>query len=90
MNEKWDKIQGKFDLVRVSGEFELSDSRYRGSSLHEKIKVKKKNCEVNRADIFCRRIRAEGSVTFQNIFLSVADFCDVVSVLPCSPTNRGK
>ena len=25
MNEKWDEIQGKLDLVRVSGECELSD-----------------------------------------------------------------
>ena len=24
MTEKWDEIQGKLDLVRVSGEFELS------------------------------------------------------------------
>ena len=25
MNEKWDEIQGKLDLVRVSGECELSE-----------------------------------------------------------------
>ena len=37
------------------------------------------------------KIKVEGSVmTFQNIFFSMADFRDVVSVLPCSPTNKGK
>ena len=29
-------------------------------------------------------------MTFQNIFSSMADFRDVVSVLPFSPTNKGK
>ena len=29
-------------------------------------------------------------MTFQNIFSSMADFRAVVSVLPCSPTNKGK
>ena len=53
---------------------------------------KVKKSDVNRANIFCRKkIKAEGSVTFQNIFSSImADFCAVVSVLPCCPTNRGK
>ena len=29
-------------------------------------------------------------MTFQNIFSSMADFLDVVSVLPCSATNKDK
>ena len=29
-------------------------------------------------------------MTFQNIFSSMADFRAVVSMLPCSPTNKGK
>ena len=32
----------------------------------------------------------EGCVTYQNIFSSMADNRDVESVLPCSPTNKGK
>ena len=39
---------------------------------------------------FAQKIKAEGSVTFQNIFSPMADFRAVVSVLPCSPTNKGK
>ena len=50
----------------------------------------KRNCKVNRANIFAEKIKVEGSVTFQNIFSSMADFRAVVSVLPCSPTNKGK
>ena len=51
----------------------------------------KRNCIVNRANIFAEKIKVEGSVTFQNIFSSImADFRAVVSVLPCSPTNKGK
>ena len=51
----------------------------------------KKKSEVNRAIIFCRKeIKAELIVTFQKIFSSMADFLDVVSVLPCNPTNKGK
>ena len=30
MNEKWDEIQEKLDLVRVSGEFELSEFEISG------------------------------------------------------------
>ena len=42
--------------------------------------------DVNRANIFCRekQIKAEESMTFQNIFSSMADFGDVVSVLPAA------
>ena len=48
------------------------------------IRVKKKS-DVNRANIFCRKnFKAEESVTLQNIFSSVADFRDVVSVLPAA------
>ena len=35
-------------------------------------------------------IYVEGSVTFQNIFSSMVHFRAVVSVLPCSATNKGK
>ena len=33
---------------------------------------------------FAEKIKAEESVTFQNIFSSMADFRDVVSVLPAA------
>ena len=39
---------------------------------------------------FAKKIKVEGSVTFQNIISSMADFRAVVSVLPCSPTNKSK
>ena len=39
---------------------------------------------------FAEKIKVEGSVTFQNISSSMADFRAVKSVLPCSPTNKGK
>ena len=39
---------------------------------------------------FVEKIKVEGSVTFQNIFSSMADFRDVVSVMSYSPTNKGK
>ena len=39
---------------------------------------------------FAEKIKEEVGVTFQNMFSSMADFRDVVSVLPCSPTNKGK
>ena len=38
-----------------------------------------------------KKIKVEGSMTFQNIFSSImADFRAVVLVLPCSPSNQGK
>ena len=41
--------------------------------------------------IFAEKINVQGSVTFQNIFSSImADFRAIVSVLPWSPTNKGK
>ena len=63
MNEKWDEIVVSFELP---GSSSYPSSRYRGSTLQIRVK---KNCEVNRANIFCRKIKAEGSETFQNIFL---------------------
>ena len=39
---------------------------------------------------FAEKIKEEVGVTFQNMFSSMADFRDAVSVLPCSPTNKGK
>ena len=64
----------------------------RNTSHAMQIQIKvKRNCKVNRANIFAEKIKVEGSVTFQNIFSSImADFRAVVSVLPCSPTNKGK
>ena len=88
MNEKWDEMQGKLDLVRVSGEFELSEPEISGFYKYRW----KKTWEVNLAIIFCRIIKVEESVTFQNIFSSMTDFRDVVyvSVMPCSPANKAK
>ena len=46
---------------------------------------KGKKSDIHRANIFCRKeFKAEESVTLQNIFSSVADFRDVVSVLPAA------
>ena len=94
MNEKWDEIQGKLDLVRVSGEFEISEFDISGFYLFYLFYLPhnnyKKTCENNRANTFCRKLKAEGSVIFQNIFSSMADSPDVVSVLPCSPTDKSK
>ena len=51
----------------------------------------KRNCKVNRANIFAEKIKVEENVTFQNTFSSImANFHAVVSVLPCSPANKGK
>ena len=39
------------------------------------MQIKVKQSEVNRANIFCKKkIKAEGSVTFQNIFSSRTGF----------------
>ena len=46
------------------------------------MQIKVKKSDVNRANIFCwKKIKAEESMTFQNIFSSMADFRDVLSVL---------
>ena len=86
MKEKWDEIQRKLDLVRVSRECELSKFKVQGFCPTSKGKKP----DVNRANNFCRKIRAEGSVTFQNIFSHCflphdGDFSDLVSVMPCTP-----
>ena len=57
------------------------------------MQIKVKQSDVNRANIFCqKKIKAEESMTFQNIFSSMADFRDVVSVLLAArqtgPTKR--
>ena len=80
---------GKLDFVRVSGEFELSEFEISGFYSTSKGKKKSVNLIVKTSLIF-RKIIGEGSVIFQNIFSSLADFCRVVSVIPCSPTNKGK
>ena len=78
MNEKWDEIQGKLDLVRVRREFEISEFEISGFYLFYFIYfichtiITKKNCENNRASTFCRKLKAEGSVIFQNIFSLMA------------------
>ena len=73
--ENWTKRE-------LVGSSSYASSRYRGST--PRINVKKPvKFMVN---IFCRKLKAEGSVTLQNIFSSMADFRDVVSVMPCSPT----
>ena len=41
MNEKWDKFQGKMNLVRVSKEFELSEFEISGFYSTNKGKKKK-------------------------------------------------
>ena len=58
MNEKWGEIQGKLDLARVRGEFELSEfeiSRFYSTNKS----LKKKKSEINCANIFCWKIKAE-------------------------------
>ena len=89
MNEKWDEFQGKLELVRVSGEFELSEFEISGFYSTNKGKTDPVKLIVQ-TSLICRKIIGEGSVIFQNIFSSLADFCRVVSVIPCSPTNKGK
>ena len=49
------------------------------------MQIRVKKSDIHRANIFCRKkFKAEESVTLQNIFSSVADFRDVVSVLPAA------
>ena len=83
MNEKWDEFQGKLDLVRGSGKFELSAFEISGSTLQIKVK---KACEVNRANIFCRKnySRRERDLP-KHLF-----FTGRLSVMPRIPTNKGK
>ena len=81
----------------VSGEFEISEFEISGFYLFyfiyficHTIITKKPVKKCNRANTFCRKLKEEGSVIFQNIFSSMADSPDVVSVLPCSPTDKSK
>ena len=52
MNEKWDEFQGKLDLVRVSGEFELSEFEISGfySTNNSKKKTVKSIVQTSFAD----------------------------------------
>ena len=55
------------------------------------IKGKKKTEKlIVQASLAEKKIKAEGSVTFQNIFSSMPDFRDVVSMLPWNPSDKGK
>ena len=87
MNEKWDEIQGKLDLVRVSREFELSEFGISGFYSTNKCK---KPVKLIVQTSFAENFKAEGSVIFQNIFSSMADSRDVVSAMPCSLTDKSK
>ena len=51
MNEKWDEIRGKLDLVRVRGEFELSEfeiSRFYSTNKSKKINKTKQPQKKNK------------------------------------------
>ena len=72
MNEKWAEFQGKLELVRVSGEFELSEFEISGFYSTNKGKTKPVKLIVQTS--FAEKIIAEESVTFQNIFSSFSEF----------------
>ena len=72
MNEKWAEFQGKLKLVRVSGEFELSQFEISGFYSTNKGKTKPVKLIVQTS--FAEKIIAEESVTFQNIFSSFSEF----------------
>ena len=72
MNEKWDEFQGKLELVRVSGEFELSEFEISGFYSTNKGKTDPVKLIVQKS--FAEKNIAEGSVTFQNIFSSFSEF----------------
>ena len=72
MNEKSAEFQGKLELVRVSGEFELSEFEILG--FYSTNKGKTKPVKLIMQTSFAERIIAEGSVTFQNIFSSFSEF----------------
>ena len=48
------------------------------------IKIKKKKWRESRKYLLYKKTKTEESVTFQNIFSLIADFRDVVSVLPAA------
>ena len=66
MNEKWDEIQGKLDLVRVSREFELSEFGISGFYSTNKYK---KPVKLIGQTSFAETFKAEGTVIFQTSFL---------------------
>ena len=68
-------------------EFELSEFGISGFYSANKCK---KPAKLIVQTSFAENFKAEGSVIFQNIFSSMAESRDVVSVLPCSPTDKGK
>ena len=72
MNEKWDEFQGKLELVRVSGDFELSEFEISGFYSTNKGKTDPVKLIVQTS--FAEKNIAEGSVTFQNIFSSFSEF----------------
>ena len=72
MNEKWAEFQGKLELVRFSGEFELSEFKISGFYSTNKGKTKPVKLIVQTS--FGEKIIAKGSVTFQNIFSSFSEF----------------
>ena len=84
------KSRENWTYLEIEGSLSYPSSRYRGSTLQIKVKKKKKNSEINHANIFCWKIYAEESVIFQKIFSSMADFRDIVSVMPCSATDKSK
>ena len=72
MNGKWAEFQEKLELVRVSGEFELSEFEILGFYSTNKGKTKPVKLIVQTS--FAEKIIADGSVTFQNIFSSFSEF----------------
>ena len=60
MNEKWDEIQGKLDLVRVRGEFELSELEISKFYSTNKIK-KKKNVKLIVQTSFAEKLKQKGA-----------------------------
>ena len=60
--------------------------KYKICSISVSNPSKGEKSDVNRANIFCRNFKAEErvSVTFPDIFSPMADFRDVVSVLPAA------
>ena len=82
MNEKWDEIQGKLDLVRVSREFELSE--FGISGIYSTNKCKKP------VKLILQTSFAENFKAKEACFSSMGDSRDVVSVLPRSPTDKSK
>ena len=69
MNEKWDEIQGKLNLVRVSGECELSEFETpRGSALQVKVK---KPVKLIVQTTFAEKLKQKGAWPSKTSFLTV-------------------